>query len=107
VQAEVRRAMRQIVLARISRDIQRESIAINEFRREQARALFDVGQVSSNRDVIEAENNLRDAKNVLARAEADYRQTILEFLLATGTLRVDDSGQWPVGAPNTGDATIN
>ncbi|MFQ5490927.1 MAG: TolC family protein [Phycisphaerae bacterium] len=94
VQAEVRRAMRQIVLARISMEIQKESITINEFRRAQARALFDIGQVSSNRDVIEAENNLRQAKNEMARAEADFRRTILEFLLSTGTLRVGDDGKW-------------
>lgn len=94
VKAEVRRATRQIVLARVSIDIQRESISINEFRREHARALFDIGAVSSNRDVIEAENNLRNAKNILAQAEADYRITILEFLLSTGTLRVGDDGKW-------------
>lgn len=94
IQAEVRRAMRQIVLARVSIDIQRESISINQFRREQARALFEIGQVPSNRDVIEAENELRESRNILARAEADYKITILEFLLSTGTLRVGDDGKW-------------
>ncbi len=94
VRAEVRRIMRQIVLARISIDIQRENIAINEFRRGLARALFETSRLESNRDVIEAENNLRESRDAVAVAVAGFRRSILDFLLATGTLRVDDNGYW-------------
>ena len=94
VRAEVRRALRQIGLAQTTLVIQQESIAINEFRAAQAYDLWRFGRAPSNRDKIEAENDLRDARNVYANARAAYRRTILEFLLASGTLRVGDDGRW-------------
>ncbi|HUU83826.1 MAG TPA: TolC family protein [Phycisphaerae bacterium] len=94
VRAEVRRAIRQITLARTSLAIQAERVVINEFRAAQAAALLDTGKARSTRDKVEAENDLRDARNAYANARADYRRTILEFLLASGTLRVGDDGRW-------------
>ena len=81
-------------LAKLSLEIQKENIAVGEVRAAQANALDELGKLSSNRDVIEAENALRDARNSYAEALADFRRTILEFLLSTGTLRVGDDGQW-------------
>ena len=73
--------------------IQRKNIKINEFRADQARTLYDKGILSSNRDVVEAENAFREAKNRFARAQSDYRAAVLEFLRDTGTLRVSAEGR--------------
>ncbi|MFH0980345.1 MAG: TolC family protein [Planctomycetota bacterium] len=94
VRLDVRRALRRLEEARITMDIQRRNIGINDTRREQARLWFEKGLLRSNRDVIEAENEWRDAVNAFAQAQADYRLAILEFLRDTGTLRVDDDGHW-------------
>jgi outer membrane protein TolC len=94
VRLDVRRALRRLEQARFSMEIQRRNIEINEFRRRVARAQFDIGRLTSNRDVIEAENDLRLAKDSFAEALSNYRQVILEFLRDTGTLRVDDDGHW-------------
>lgn len=104
IRAEVRRTIRRIDLAEFTLVIQQEQIGINEFRRAQARTLLALGEVSSNRDVIDAENDLRDARNAYAEALAGYRTAILEFLLATGTLRVDDNGRWVVFEEDSADS---
>jgi hypothetical protein len=109
VAAEVRRAIRQIELARFSLVIQQESIAVNEFRKAQVDEFSRLGRLTSTRDKIEAENDLRNARNALASASSDYRRTILEFLLAAGALRVEDDGRWrsftPGPAPPTTQPT--
>ena len=94
VRAQVRRARRQINLASLSLVIQKERITIGKFRAAQATAMYDRGRLASNRDVIEAENALRDARNSYAAALSDYRRTILEFLLSAGALRIGDDGKW-------------
>ena len=93
VRLDVRNALRQLEQARVSMEIQQRNIDINAFRKEQARDLFSVGRLSSNRDVVEAENAYRTAKNNFASAQSDYRTAVLEFLRDTGTLRVDDEGK--------------
>lgn len=47
-----------------------------------------------NRDLIEAENQLLDARNRLAQAQAQLSLAILQFRRDTGTLRVNDDGAW-------------
>ncbi len=94
VRLEVRRALRRLVRAKFSIGIQDEQIRINKFRQKLAQAKFESGQLTSNRDIVEALNDLRDAENARASAEADFRSAVLDFLLSTGTLRVDDSGKW-------------
>jgi len=95
IRAEVRRTQRQIALARVSLEIQRENVAVGQRRALRAQAIYEAGRPGSTiRDIIEAENELLNARNTFANAQADYRTRILEFLLATGTLRVDDDGHW-------------
>ncbi len=94
VSLEVRRALRRLVRSKFTIGIQDEQIRINRFRKKLAQAKFESGQLTSNRDIIEALNDLRDAENSRASAEADFRSAVLDFLLSTGTLRVDDEGKW-------------
>jgi outer membrane protein TolC len=94
VRADVRDAFRGLRLARISMEIQEKQVKVNEFREAQARGLLDRGRLQSNRDVIEAQEQLQQARNSYADALANYRLAILTFLRDTGTLRVNDEGKW-------------
>ncbi|UCF33386.1 MAG: hypothetical protein JSV78_13740, partial [Phycisphaerales bacterium] len=59
---------------------------------------------ATNQDVVDAEDDLFTARNQLAGAIASYREAILDFRLATGTLRVTDEGKWAVElAPGAAD----
>lgn len=93
VRFEVRRAMRVIKQAKYTLDIQEQNIKINEVRQEQAEIEFELGKIS-NRDLVEANNDLRDARDNYANAQSGLRRAILDFRLATGTLRVTDEGHW-------------
>ena len=96
VRTEVQRAIRRIARARVSMDIQQENILVNQARADMARAKYKLGELPSNRDVVEATDDLRAARNDYADAVSAYRRAILEFLRDTGTLRVGDDGKWVI-----------
>ncbi len=54
---------------------------------------FDKGQIS-NRDIVDADDDLLEARNAYDDAQSDLRRAILAFRLATGTMRVGDDGRW-------------
>ncbi len=93
VRLEVRRAQRRIEQARFSLRIQEQNIESNEIRRESAEIKFRQGLIS-NRDFVEAQNDLRNARDDYAQAQAELREAILVFRLNTGTLRIDAEGNW-------------
>lgn len=93
VRLQVRRALRSIEQAKFTLLIQAEQIKINEKRREQAQIQFDKGQIS-NRDIVDADDDLLQARNAYDDAQSDLRRAILAFRLATGTMRVGDDGRW-------------
>lgn len=101
VRAEVRAAVRRVAQQEIVRQIQEMSVKENELRVEAARAQYNLGK-TTNRDVVEAENDLLSARNSQARAVAGYRRAILDFRRATETLRVTEDGVWeaPIAAGN-------
>lgn len=90
---QVRRAMRRVAQQRTALLIQERNRDQALIRRRGARLRFEKGEVS-NREVVDAENQLLDARNRLAASEARLRLAILEFRRDTGTLRVDDQGKW-------------
>ncbi len=96
VALEVRRAMRvvrqQEQVLRIS--VLNRNLAVERRKAFEVRlAMGGVGGVD-NRDLIEAENELLDARNRLAQAQAQLSLAILQFRRDTGTLRVDEQGRW-------------
>lgn len=94
VRADVRRALRQINRQQNLIAIQAANLQESQVRLDGARAQFDLGRSRTNQDVVDAENVLLRAKNDFARAVSDYRVAILEFRRDTGTLHIDDEGQW-------------
>jgi outer membrane protein TolC len=93
VTLQVRRAMRRVEQERASLQIQIHNRDLAIERRKIAQVFFQKGRVS-NREVFDAEDELLDARNRLAQAQAGNRSAILEFRRDTGTLRVDDEGKW-------------
>jgi outer membrane protein TolC len=103
IRVQVRRAMRQVQQQWESLQIQQRNRALALVRRRSARMWFELGKVG-NRDVIEAQRALLDAQDRLAEAQSQWRLSILEFRLNTGTLRIDERGQWsPAVAPAPGN----
>ncbi len=93
VRLDVRRALRRIAQQENLKTIRAIDVLNNEKRFESATARFREGLIT-NRDAIEAENDLLRARDQYAGAVASYRQAILEFRRDTGTLRVDENGRW-------------
>lgn len=93
VSQEVRRALRQIEQAQVTLQIQQMGMELSENRRAYAEFAFREGLLS-NRDVVEAENDLLNARNAYAAAQAGLRVAILDFRRDTGTLRTDDEGNF-------------
>ncbi len=92
IRADVRSAVNQLLLQETTLRIQRRNLVVTERQAEFADIQFGDGKIS-NRDKIEAEAALLDAQNALNQAKTRRWVAILEFRLATETLRIDEEGQ--------------
>jgi len=91
VRVEVRQAVNQIRLQERVLQIQRENVNVAAFRAEYSRTLFREGDLG-NRDLVEAEDELIRALNDLNEAKTASWSAVLDFRLATETLRIDENG---------------
>ena len=91
VAVEVRSALRSLEEAARSHAIQLEGVRLAERRVESTRLLLEAGQAQT-RDVLDAENDLVEARNALTSALVDHAVARLELERAVGTLRVDGEG---------------
>ncbi len=94
VRAEVRGAVNRLRLEEKALEIQQRNLEVSDLRREYARIQFYDGDIG-NRDLIEAENDWTDARNRLNLAKTSRWQALLDFRLATETLRIDENGDAP------------
>ena len=92
VRAEVFSAINQIALQRQLVRIQQRVLDVADQRRQYARTMVDLGKLG-NRDLVEAEDAHIAALNALNLAKTDQWTSLLNFRLATGTLRVDEAGK--------------
>lgn len=92
IRVDVRRAVNQLVLQTRVIVLQQRNVDVAEFRVEFARIQFEDGELS-NRDLIEAQDEWVNARNALNQAKSDLWSAVLEFRLATDTLRVGDDGR--------------
>lgn len=91
IRAQVRAAVHGLLLQERSLEIQRKSVEVAERQREFAQIQYEDGTID-NRDKIDAENAWVNARNQLNLAKTDRWGALLEFRLATETLRVEDDG---------------
>jgi outer membrane protein TolC len=91
VARQVRSSIRQIRQARLNLELQQRNVAITErFRLSVQLRQRSLGP----RDVIEAEEDVLNARNRRDQAAIDLQISVLEYLLNTGQMRVTAMGQW-------------
>lgn len=93
VKLDVRDTVSNLRRAEVSLAIQAEQVQLAEDTVEAALIQLERGE-KSNRDVVEAQTQLQDAKNALVRAKVDYLIAVIELRRDMGTLRVNERGQW-------------
>jgi len=93
VRLGVRQSYRTLQRSRRSYEIQVRNVKIAARRSKLASLQQQAGHASA-RDVLEAEEALRNAQNGLTSALVDYTTTRLQFLAELGMLAVDEQGQF-------------
>lgn len=99
VRADVRRAINQIALQERVLAIELQNLEVANNQRDFAAIQFDEGLID-NRDKVDAEDQYVRAQNALNEAKVARWNALLNFRLATETLRVDEDGNQippPVG----------
>jgi outer membrane protein TolC len=93
VRLEVRQAFRALQQSRRTYEIQKAAVSL-AIRRTRLVTQEQKEGLASTRDVLEAEDALRGAKNGLTAALVSYTTTRLEFLTTLGMIRVDEQGRF-------------
>lgn len=93
IKLEVASSFSQLEVLSNNVKIEEENVSIAEERVENAVYRFKSGELS-NRDVVEAENALLEAKDALVRALIDHEIERFEFLRSIGFLDVSTGGQF-------------
>lgn len=86
---EARQRLREIPLARFNLDLAEQRVRINERRKIEQTIKED--EVTT-QERIDTANELLDAQNARDQARTDLRNAVLDYLLATGQLRVQRDG---------------
>jgi outer membrane protein TolC len=89
---QVRRALRQLDQARESYETQKRSVALAERRVESTQLLLQAGRASQ-RDVLDSQQALVEARNAMTSALVDHSIAVLQFQRDVGTLVVNEEGQ--------------
>ncbi len=90
---ELRGAFRELERRKLSLEIQRQLIVDQEKNAKIAQLQFERGDLS-NRDVVEAQQALLDARNSLINERVNYEIARLQLMQNLGILFIDDRGMW-------------
>jgi outer membrane protein TolC len=90
---DIRSTFRELERRKQSLDIQRQLIADQERNVKIAQILFEQGE-NSNRDVVEAQQSLLEARNALIREQVTYEIARLGLIRDLGILFIDEHGMW-------------
>jgi outer membrane protein TolC len=91
VRAEVMSAINQIELQERLVEVSRRNLQVADNQRSFARDRYENGYLS-NRDLVEAEDEYVRVQNLLNESKTARWSALLNFRLATGTLRIDEGG---------------
>jgi len=89
---DIRESYRSLLQSRKSYELELRNVAVAKRRRKLAVLQHQEGQATA-RDVLEAEDGLRQAQNGVTDALIRYTTTRLQFMATLGLLRVDEKGQ--------------
>jgi len=93
IKLEVRSALRQLLAARESYKIQQQALRLAEKRMENTQLLLNAGRIET-RELLDAQDDLVDAQNLLTEALVTYRVTSLELQRDLSLLEVNEKGLW-------------
>lgn len=91
---EARQAVREIDRARLSVQLQEQSVTINEGRLDEVETRLRIGASIDPQKRLDAEANLLSARNERDRSIRDLQIAILDYLRVTGQLRVARTGEF-------------
>ncbi|MEM9109816.1 MAG: TolC family protein [Planctomycetota bacterium] len=95
VALDIRDAIREINRARVTLQLQDENVNLAERRLKSLEIKQNRAQDNiPPRRIIEAEEDLLDARNRRDQSLADLQTSVLNYLLQTGQMRVDGQGRW-------------
>jgi outer membrane protein TolC len=92
---EVRETLRRLRQAAVSLQIQERIIEVENKRAEKAKLDFEAGRIG-NRDLLESEQSLLDARNGRVQRVVEYELARINLERAMGTLEVEPDGSWRV-----------
>ena len=92
---EVRDSLRRLRQAKTSLEIQVRIIEVEQKRYEKAQIDFNQGSIG-NRDLLEAQQSLTNARNERVRRAVDYELARIDLDRSMGTLEVEPDGSWRV-----------
>jgi outer membrane protein TolC len=95
VVVDVRDNLRQLRQASVGLQIQENKISLGQKLYEKAQIDFDSGRIG-NRDLLEAQQSLTDAKNERVRLVVEYELARIDLERSMGTLEIADDGTWRV-----------
>jgi outer membrane protein len=93
LEVDVQSTFRELARGKQSLDIQTQLISDQERNVKIAQLRFEQGNFS-NRDVVEAQQSLLDAKNALIEEKVAYEIARLGLLKDLGVLFIDEKGMW-------------
>ncbi len=104
---EVRDTLRRLRQAAVGLEIQTKIIGVEEMRSRKAQLDFEAGTIG-NRDLLEAQQSLLDARNERVNRVVEYELARISLERSMGTLEVGPDGSWnalraPADAADTAD----
>ena len=93
IKTEVRNALRDMLEARENMYIQAKAVYVAQKRVKSVNMFLEAGRAQT-RDLLEAQDDLLSAKNLLTASVVDYRIAELEIQRDMGVLEVNEKGLW-------------
>lgn len=93
IKTEVRNALRDMLEARENMYIQAKAVYVAQKRVKSVTMFLEAGRAQT-RDLLEAQDDLLSAQNLLTASVVDYRIAELEIQRDMGVLEVDEKGLW-------------
>lgn len=95
---QVQASLRDLRIAEVSLQIQARNVEQGRKRLIKSQMDYEAGLIS-NRDLVEAQGEVRDAEVAYFRSQIDYREAELQLRRDTGVLTVGPAGAWRPDLP--------
>jgi outer membrane protein TolC len=93
IKLSIRNSLRLMAESRETREIQANAVYVAQNRVKSTSLFFEAGRIQI-RDLLDAQESLVQAQNLLTAAVVAYRVAELNFQSDTGLLKIDEKGLW-------------